>query len=248
MEKLSRTGWIEVVSGVMFSGKSEELMRRVRRATLARRRVQVFKSQLDDRYGIREVVSHDNGRLGAEMVSSSGELMRRVRGDTQVVAVDEVQFMDDGVVGVLNALPDRGVRGQRLGRVLGGGVAAARGRRALASSEASSGLGSTYCMTQLLSQRPMSARSLKEPTLSRTMRSCGRLDSSGGLLSRCAAGRSLRAGAEDVWYVCSPYYHGLAQFMSTIPAPVGFPQLRFAEAIARKTSQSKRSSAQWAAR
>ena len=110
MEKLSRTGWIEVVSGVMFSGKSEELMRRVRRATLARRRVQVFKSQLDDRYGIREVVSHDDGRLGAEMISSSSELMERTRGDTQVVAVDEVQFLDDGVVGVANALADRGVR------------------------------------------------------------------------------------------------------------------------------------------
>ena len=110
MERMSRTGWIEVVSGVMFSGKSEELMRRVRRATLARRRVQVFKSQLDDRYGIREVVSHDSGRLGAEMVGSSSELMERVRGDTQVVAVDEVQFMDDGVVGVANALADRGAR------------------------------------------------------------------------------------------------------------------------------------------
>ncbi|MBW3552400.1 MAG: thymidine kinase [Gemmatimonadetes bacterium] len=110
MERMSRTGWIEVVSGVMFSGKSEELLRRVRRATLARRRVQVFKSQLDDRYGIREVVSHDNGRLNAEMVGSSSELMQRVRADTQVVAVDEVQFMDDGVIAVANALADRGAR------------------------------------------------------------------------------------------------------------------------------------------
>ncbi|HUG40106.1 MAG TPA: thymidine kinase, partial [Longimicrobiales bacterium] len=106
----SRAGWIEVVSGVMFSGKSEELMRRVRRATLARKRVQVFKSQLDDRYGIREVVSHDEGRLGAEMVVSSTELMERVRADTQVVAVDEVQFLDEGVVTVANALADAGVR------------------------------------------------------------------------------------------------------------------------------------------
>lgn len=110
MNTMSRTGWIEVVSGVMFSGKSEELMRRVRRATLARRNVQVFKSQLDDRYGIREVVSHDNGRLGAQMVSSSADLMARVKQDTQVLAVDEVQFMDDGIVAVANALADRGVR------------------------------------------------------------------------------------------------------------------------------------------
>ena len=110
MERMSRSGWIEVVSGVMFSGKSEELMRRVRRATLARRRVQVFKSQLDDRYGIREVVSHDEGRLAADMIATSSELMQHVRADTQVVAVDEVQFLDDGVVGVAKALADRGVR------------------------------------------------------------------------------------------------------------------------------------------
>ncbi len=105
-----RTGWIEVVSGVMFSGKSEELIRRVRRATLARNRVQVFKSQLDDRYGIREVISHDLGRVEAEPISTSAELMARVRPDTEVVAVDEVQFLDDGVVRVANALADRGVR------------------------------------------------------------------------------------------------------------------------------------------
>jgi thymidine kinase len=110
MERISRSGWVEVVSGVMFSGKSEELMRRVRRATLARKRVQVFKSQLDDRYGIREVVSHDEGRLAAEPITTSAGLMARVRPDTEVVAVDEVQFLDDGVVAVVNALADRGVR------------------------------------------------------------------------------------------------------------------------------------------
>jgi thymidine kinase len=110
MERMSRTGWIEIISGVMFSGKSEELMRRVRRATLAKKVVQVFKSQLDDRYGIREVISHDQGRLAAEMVSTSAELMARVRPETEVVAVDEIQFLDDGVVRVVNALADRGVR------------------------------------------------------------------------------------------------------------------------------------------
>ncbi len=110
MERMSRTGWVEIISGVMFSGKSEELMRRVRRATLAQKRVQVFKSQLDDRYGIREVVSHDEGRIAAEMVSTAGELAERVKPDTEVVAIDEIQFLDDGVVGVVNALADRGVR------------------------------------------------------------------------------------------------------------------------------------------
>jgi thymidine kinase len=107
---MGRTGWVEVISGVMFSGKSEELMRRVRRATLAKKNVQVFKSQLDDRYGIREVVSHDEGRLPAVMVATSAELMEEVAPDTEVVAIDEIQFMDDGVIGVVNALADRGVR------------------------------------------------------------------------------------------------------------------------------------------
>lgn len=110
MERMSRTGWVEIISGVMFSGKSEELMRRVRRATLAKKRVQVFKSQLDDRYGIREVISHDEGRLPAAMVSSAGELAEQVKADTEVVAIDEIQFMDDAVVEVVNALADRGVR------------------------------------------------------------------------------------------------------------------------------------------
>ncbi len=110
MEAAKRAGWVEVVSGVMFSGKSEEVIRRVRRATLARKRVQVFKSQLDDRYGIREVISHDRGRVEAEPISTSAELMARVRADTEVVVVDEVQFLDDGVVGVVNALANRGVR------------------------------------------------------------------------------------------------------------------------------------------
>ncbi len=104
-------GWIEVISGVMFSGKSEELMRRVRRAVLARKKVQVFKSHLDERYGgIQVISSHDGGRIEAEPVMNSTDVMERVRADTEVVAVDEVQFLDDGIVSVANALADRGVR------------------------------------------------------------------------------------------------------------------------------------------
>lgn len=111
MEYAGRGGWIEVVSGVMFSGKSEELLRRVRRAVLARKRVQVFKSHLDERYGGLQFVStHDGGRIESEPISTSVELMGRVRPETQVVAVDEVQFLDGGVVEVLNALANRGVR------------------------------------------------------------------------------------------------------------------------------------------
>jgi thymidine kinase len=95
----------------MFSGKSEELLRRVRRSLLAKKRVQVFKSHLDERYGgLQAVGTHDGGRLQSEPVSSSTELMERVAPDTEVVAVDEVQFLDHGVVSVANSLADRGLR------------------------------------------------------------------------------------------------------------------------------------------
>jgi len=111
MDYAGTGGWIEVVSGVMFSGKSEELLRRVRRALLARKRVQVFKSHLDERYGgLATVTTHDGRRLESEPVSASVEVMERARADTQVVAVDEVQFLDGGIVDVANALADRGVR------------------------------------------------------------------------------------------------------------------------------------------
>jgi thymidine kinase len=104
-------GWVEVVSGVMFSGKSEELMRRVRRALIARRKVQVFKSHLDDRYdGVGRLGTHDSARLEAQSVTTSVQIAAAVRSDTQVVGIDEAQFLDDGIVSVVNALADRGVR------------------------------------------------------------------------------------------------------------------------------------------
>jgi len=106
-----RPGSIEVIAGVMFSGKSEELMRRVRRAIIARRRVQVFKSHLDQRYaGVQRVSSHDGRSVDAEPIDSASELMRLVRPDVEVVAVDEVQFLDAGVVEAASALAGRGVR------------------------------------------------------------------------------------------------------------------------------------------
>jgi thymidine kinase len=107
----TRPGWIEVIAGVMFSGKSEELIRRVRRAAIARKRVQVFKSHLDERYaGLYSVTTHDGLTVQAEPVDSSAEIARRLRPDTEVVAVDEVQFLDDGIVGLADTLADRGVR------------------------------------------------------------------------------------------------------------------------------------------
>jgi thymidine kinase len=107
----TKPGWIEVISGVMFSGKSEELIRRVRRAVIARRKVQVFKSHIDARYaGVYAVCSHDGTVVEAEPVQHAMEIMERLRPDTEMVAIDEAQFLDAGIVTVANALADRGIR------------------------------------------------------------------------------------------------------------------------------------------
>lgn len=107
----TRPGWVEVISGVMFAGKSEELIRRVRRSIIARKKVQVFKSHLDDRYGgVFTVTSHDGTIVEAEPISASLEIMQKTRPDTEVVAVDEAQFLDEGIVTVANTLAGRGVR------------------------------------------------------------------------------------------------------------------------------------------
>jgi thymidine kinase len=107
----AQDGWIEVVSGVMFSGKSEELLRRVRRALIAQRQVQLFKPHLDDRYGgVFTVNSHDGHEAEAIPISSSAQIAEAVRPKVAVVAIDEAQFLDMGVVEVANALADRGIR------------------------------------------------------------------------------------------------------------------------------------------
>jgi thymidine kinase len=105
------SGWIEVICGVMFSGKSEELIRRVRRAIIAKKRVQVFKSHLDERYaGIYQVSSHDGRTVEAVPVDTSEQIAQLVEKETQVVAIDEAQFLDEGVVALATALANRGVR------------------------------------------------------------------------------------------------------------------------------------------
>ena len=107
----TQDGWIEVVSGVMFSGKSEELLRRVRRSLIARRRVQVFKSHLDDRYGgVQTISSHDGTAIEAVPVNTSLQIAEQVTAETQVVAIDEAQFLDEGIVTVANDLASRGIR------------------------------------------------------------------------------------------------------------------------------------------
>jgi thymidine kinase len=104
-------GWVEVISGVMFSGKSEELLRRVRRAIIARRNVQVFKSHLDDRYGgIQKISSHDGHMIDALPVNTSVQIAELADPEAQVIAIDEAQFLDLGIVGVVNTLANRGQR------------------------------------------------------------------------------------------------------------------------------------------
>ena len=105
-----RGGWIEIIAGGMFSGKSEELIRRLRRAVLARQRVQVFKPVIDDRFAVDEVVSRDDRRLKATPVRTSQEMLARIEIGVQVVGIDEVQFFDDGVLDVCMHLADAGIR------------------------------------------------------------------------------------------------------------------------------------------
>jgi thymidine kinase len=104
------SGIIEVVCGSMFSGKTEELIRRVRRAQIARQRVQVFKHALDDRYTVQSITSHNGARIEAVPITSSDDIARRVAPETEVVAVDEVQFLDDGIAAEASRLARAGVR------------------------------------------------------------------------------------------------------------------------------------------
>jgi thymidine kinase len=103
-------GWIEVVVGSMFSGKSEELIRRLRRAQIARQKVQIFKPKLDTRYDDDHIVSHSEMRILSVSVASSRELLEKVADDTEVVGIDEGQFFDLELPMVCNTLADRGKR------------------------------------------------------------------------------------------------------------------------------------------
>lgn len=110
MYQQPNSGWIELVCGSMFSGKTEELIRRVKRAQIARQKVQVFKPQLDDRYSTETVSSHDGLELDAVPVTSAQELLAQIDPDTTVVAVDEVQFFDWQIAEVAQKLADAGKR------------------------------------------------------------------------------------------------------------------------------------------
>jgi thymidine kinase len=101
-------GWIEVICGPMFSGKSEELIRRLRRAMIARKRVAVFKPKIDDRYSAEEIVSHGDLRMESQVISDASEMLQRIDWRAEVVGVDEANFMGPSLVEVANRLADSG--------------------------------------------------------------------------------------------------------------------------------------------
>jgi thymidine kinase len=104
------TGWVEVIVGSMFSGKSEELIRRLNRASIARQRVQVFKPRIDARYSVEEIASHSGQKHLSRPVTTAAELREQVHPDTQVVGIDEGQFFDAEIVEVVNSLANSGRR------------------------------------------------------------------------------------------------------------------------------------------
>lgn len=103
-------GRIEVIVGCMFSGKTEELIRRLRRAQLAKQKVQVFKPAIDDRYSAEDVASHSSQRLPSHPVKSAADILLNLFDTTRVVGIDEGQFFDDEIVSVVNKLANRGIR------------------------------------------------------------------------------------------------------------------------------------------
>ncbi len=104
-----KSGWIEVICGSMFSGKTEELIRRINRAKFANQQVEIFKPAVDVRYGDEEVVSHDQTSIGATPVETAYNIMI-LAGECDVVGIDEAQFFDEGIVEVVNKLANQGKR------------------------------------------------------------------------------------------------------------------------------------------
>ncbi len=103
-------GWIEVIAGSMFSGKSEELIRRLNRARIARQKVQVFKPGIDARYSVEEIASHSGQKHISLPVNSTAEMMEQVDHDTEVIGIDEAQFFDMEIIAAVNELAERGKR------------------------------------------------------------------------------------------------------------------------------------------
>ncbi len=106
----NKTGWIEVICGSMFSGKTEELIRRIRRAEYARQKVLVFKPEIDNRYDANNIVSHSQMQAPSIPISQPGEIYQYLTDEVQIIAIDEAQFFDASIVDVCNELADRGLR------------------------------------------------------------------------------------------------------------------------------------------
>jgi thymidine kinase len=104
------TGSIEVITGSMFCGKTDELIRRLRRATIARQKVQVFKPVIDTRYSVEKVTSHAGGEYDALSVRTAQEILANLAMDTTVVGIDEAQFFDDEIITITQKLADQGIR------------------------------------------------------------------------------------------------------------------------------------------
>ena len=104
------TGSIEVITGSMFCGKTDELIRRLRRATIARQKVQVFKPVIDNRYAVEKVTSHDGSEFSAKPIQSATDIPNRMDKDTTVVAIDEAQFFDNDILTIAQDLADGGKR------------------------------------------------------------------------------------------------------------------------------------------
>lgn len=104
------TGWIEVICGSMFSGKSEELIRRVHRVQIAKKKVQVFKPTIDNRYSIQYIYSHNGTKVEAVNIAKSKDLLEKIEPDTEVIAIDEAQFYDDDIVSICQKLANQGKR------------------------------------------------------------------------------------------------------------------------------------------
>ncbi|OFY73791.1 MAG: thymidine kinase, partial [Bacteroidetes bacterium RIFOXYA12_FULL_35_11] len=105
----NRKGWVEVIVGSMFSGKTEELIRRLKRAKIAQQRVEIFKPTIDVRYSEEQVVSHDSNAIHSTPVSNSAEILL-LANDVDVVGIDEAQFFDNGLADVCNTLANNGIR------------------------------------------------------------------------------------------------------------------------------------------
>jgi len=104
-----KTGWIEVIAGSMFSGKTEELIRRLKRAKIANQKVEIFKPEIDSRYSEQKVISHDDNAIMSTPVSTSRNILLLAT-DVEVVGIDEAQFFDISLVDVCNDLANRGIR------------------------------------------------------------------------------------------------------------------------------------------